>query len=676
MNPIQQKQQSESAKRASVSRLYAIIAVLLFGFLAFQLWSHAASTSVTVDEVPHILAGYRYWQCGDFAINPEHPPLLKLLAASPLNFRAFIAPAVNCGLRPTTKLDGLLDGFLFLAKNGADSIVIPARVAASLMSLLLALLVFFAAREMFGRAIALAALALFVFEPNIIAHGSLVTTDMAVSAGFFAAVYALYRYRKSPSVIRFLIVGFGVGLTLAAKHSGILVVPILFLLLTADVFLFRKTEIRTRLSRQVFRQAAVFAGILFVGFVLLWASYGFRYYALPNSTESVLLNEILPPVTDFTNPKSFLKQTARTFAQILPESYVVGFADVMATNSRPMILFGELYPTGKWFYFPVAFLIKTSVALLVLLSFGLLNFKLYREYPREVLFLLLPPLVYFAFSLTSEMNIGVRHLLPVYAFFIVIAAAGACALVRKYQIALYILIVLLIFHAAATVRTAPNYIAFANDFWGGTNNTHRLLADSNVEWGQNLKLVNQYLAAEKINDCWFANYGGGELARINQPCKLLPGSFAWDATEEPVERVPSTIEGTILLSVAVFPPRGGAEYSQFLQAEPIAFIGGSVFVYRGRFEIPLASALSYAARSGQLVRLNRFEEAVTDARKAVELAPDDPRPHIALGTALSRKNEGGEARGEFETTIRLAESNSVLYGQIVAQAREELERLQ
>ena len=656
--------------------LFRAAVCLLFGAFAFQLWFHAAQTSATIDEVPHILAGYRHWQCADFAINPAHPPLLKLLAASPLISRTLVEPPIwECGTRPTSKYDATLAGFSFLARNDTDGIVIPARLAAAVLSLLLAILVFLAAREMFGRAEALAALTLLVFEPNIIAHGSLVTTDMAVSAGFFAAVYALYRYRKSPSVIRFLILGAAIGLTLAAKHSGILVVPVLFLLLIADFLLFRRFENQIPLKRQIIRDTAAFAGAVLIGLVMLWACYGFNRYALPKTGGETILAEVFPPQTPEGKPPSALRQTLKTITGVFPESYTVGMADVLSSSSRPMYLLGEVYPTGRWFYFPVAFLIKTSIALLVLLAAGLLTFKLYRERGREMLFLLLPSLAFFGISLLSKMNIGVRHILPVYGFFIVIAAAGGCALSRKHKIAAWVLILLLVAHAATAFQTAPNYLAFSNILWGGTNNTYRLLTDSNVEWGQNLKLVNEYLRSENINDCWFANFGGGELARRALPCRLMPGSYDWNATEEPVDPIPGVIEGTILLSVAVLPPLGGDEYKSVIASEPVAQIGGSIFVYRGRFEVPLASALSYVARSQQLVRMNRFEEAIVDGRQAINLLPDDARSHYALGVALARADQRDEARREFEATIQLAKSNPALFRQAEMRAGAELEQL-
>lgn len=657
----EQKPTGSEVVRKRIKFLVPAVVVVLFGLFAFQLWSHATQTSATIDESPHIFAGYRYWQCGDFGVNVEHPPLLKLLAAVPLMSKALIQPSWECGSKVTSTDESYLAGNLFISKNDPDNIVVPARLSAALISLFLALMVFLAAREMFGRFESVIALGLLVFEPNIIAHGSLVTTDMAVAATMFAAVYAFCRYRNDPTWIRFLVVGLATGATLASKHSGILILPILTLLFITDFFLARKTETGGNVGRRLMRRVGSFAGIVFFAFAVLWAFYGFRYDSVPNDSQPPALVasifENAPP--EIVN--SPVVQTMRVVTHIFPESYAAGLFHVMRSgNDRPMFLFGEVYPTARWFYFPAAFLIKTSVALLILLVVSFLTIGLYRTRRREMLFLLLPAALFLGISLGSGLNIGVRHILPIYPFFIVIAAAGVGYWATKHRIVRYFLIALLIFHAVTAFRTAPNYLAFANDFWGGTNKTHRLLSDSNVEWGQNYKLVREYVERRNLSDCHIATFGYGELVQAYQPCKLMPNDYGWNLTEQLSEPVPPVVEGTIFLSVASFPPLGGDEYEPILKTEPVAIIGGSIFVYRGRFEVPLVAALSYAGRAEQLIELNRLDEAVAAGQKSVELAPDDPRPHLALALALSTINRPDEARSELERCIKLAEAHAYM----------------
>jgi 4-amino-4-deoxy-L-arabinose transferase-like glycosyltransferase len=653
VNSIEQKQEFGIAAKYR-KYLFLPAALLLFGLFAIQLLFHAARASTTVDESPHILAGHRYWQCGDFGINPEHPPLLKLLAAAPLNFRGLKEPNRDCGSRMTSKGESFIAGRKFLSDNGVDEIVFPARVSAMLVSLLLAVVVFLAAREMFGRGTALTALSLLAFEPNLIAHGSLVTTDMALTATAFAAVYALYRFLNDQNAFRFLIAGLTVGLMLAAKHSAVLFLPVLFALFVADAF-FRRSE--ASLTKQIFRNTSAFAGIFLVGLILLWAFYGFRYYAIPSATENTISVENY--IKEKSSPKmaeSFAAKAVSNISRtrILPESYVLGLADILAWSSRSAFIFNRAYTTGQWFYFPLAFIVKTSIPLLLLLPFGLLMPFFQKEKRREMMFLLAPPLFFFAVSLTWKLNLGVRHILPVYAFFIIAAAAGAVAISQRFKPFRYVLILLLLFHAATASRIAPNYIAFSNDFWGGVNNTYRVFpGDSNTEFGQNDKLVAEYVAHENIKDCWYAPFDTTiDILPADFPCRYIATASA-GSTERLFEPVPPIIEGTILLSTTVLPPRA-EEFLPIAQSvAPIAQIGGSVFVYRGRFEIPQAAAWSLSARVEQLIYLKRFEEAFTDARKAVELAPTSPYSHFALGLALENLGRKEEARQAFETEIKL-----------------------
>ncbi len=677
MNPTEEKTNAPKMAQQREKFLFAIAVVLLFGLFAFQLWFHAVRTSATFDEPAHTVAGYRYWQCGDFGINPEHPPMLKLLATTSLNFRAnLIEPKGNCGVRYTPKpeMDGL--GGMFMTDNGVDSVLIPARLLVALLSLGLAALIFLATWKMFGRWEALTALAILAFEPNLIAHGALVTTDMALTATAFGAVFALYAYAKNPTWTRFAVVGLAFGLMLGAKHSAVIFVAVLFVVFIADAFLFRSTEIS--LPKMIVRRVATFAGFFLIGLVLLWSFYGFRYYALPNTGgEMVSVDEYIktngrPEMVESVSAKIVITVNK---LRVFPESYILGLADVIAAGSRNVTIFDKDYPTGQWFYFPLGFVVKSSIALLLLLPLGFIFTFFETGKRREMFFILVSPLLFFAFALTSKLNIGVRHILPVYGFFIVAAAVGAVWMSRKFRVFRYILIALLIFHAVTAFRTAPNYIAFANDFFGGSNNSYRVFRDSSTEWGQNYKLINEYLQRENISDCWFAGIGNLEVMRVSQPCRIMPDRLLRGFSSQINEIIPPVVEGTVLISINNLPPKAGAEYLAFTQAEPIAQIGGTIFVYRGRFEIPLAAALSRVVRANQLIRFKRFDEAITEGRAAIELAPNDARTHLTLALALLRADKKDEAKREFEAVIEASKSNPTLFRGQEVFARQELERL-
>jgi hypothetical protein len=622
-----------SSRRRALTGLAAGAA--LVGLFAVQLWVHATRTSPTLDEPYHILAGYRYWECGDFGIYPEHPPLAKLIAALPIRSWDLAGPPWPCGSRLTPLAEGFQAGTRFALENGIDRVVVPARLASSLVALALAALVALAALEMFGRAEALVALALVAFEPTLVAHGSLASTDMPVTAGLFAAAYALYRYASRPGAARLVAAGLAVGVGLASKHSALVAAPIVCALPLVDAALEARAggAPRAGFTRRALRSAAAGAAAVGVGLAVLWACYGFRYHALPGAAADGASVEAA--IRSSPHPEA-AASAAGTVAAVLqrlrlvPEAYTYGLGYVAGYGERPTYLLGARFPTGQWFYFPVAFLIKTSIPLLALLAVALATRELYGR-RREMLFLLAPSVAYFALCMTSGVNIGIRHVLPCYPFFAVVAAAGACYWARRSRAALWAVAALLIFHAVTAARTLPDDIAFANDLWGGTSNTWRLLHDSNVDWGQNLEAVAGYLDRERVDSCWFACYGNGEMASAIVPrCRLLPAP-GWTNGDTPVEPVPDVLEGTVLVSASVLADRDGAAlYAPVASSEPVAVIGGGVLVFRGRFEVPLLAAFGRIDRAGQLARLGRVDEARAELEAVVAAARANPS---ALGPA-------------------------------------------
>jgi hypothetical protein len=664
---------TESSQPRPARTVFITLTVLLFAVFASQLVYHAVRTSATVDEPFHVLAGHRHWRCGDFGINPEHPPLAKLLATIPLNFRELTEPPWDCGSKLTPKFDGFSYGASFLVENGMDSVLIPTRLAVSLMSLLLALLVFLAAWEMFGRWEALTALAIVAFEPNLIAHGSIVTTDMAISATAFGAVYALYRFAKEQTLPRFLVAGFALGLMLAAKHSAVIFVGILFALLIADT-LFFKNE-RWLLNRML-RRTAAFAGMFLIGLAILWSFYGFRYRAISNKAAPTI--SVADYIRENGRPESTESSPARTteaisHTGIFPESYVLGMADVISWSSRNTVLFGRNYPAGNWLFFPVSLAVKSNIAL-VLAPLGVIFLCFARKKWREGMFLLIPAILFLIFASLSSFTNGVRHILPIYAFLIIIASAGAIWLCRKFNGFRYVCVALLVFNAAASVRTAPRYLAFANDVWGGDKNTHRIFRGANVDTGQSMKLVSEYLASQNIKDCWLSSFVHPEMIRAVQPCRPMPSWLRPAVSRYAIDAVPPVIEGVVVLSANQLPPMAGDEYIPVAKSEPIAFIGANTYVYRGRFEVPLVAAISRVHRSNHFLRVNDIDQAISEALQAVGLGPNDARPHLALGLALARSGQKEEARGELKKAAELAKDDPRFRNQEV-RANQELERL-
>jgi len=559
-------------------------------------------------------------------------------------------------------------GRKFLYANEADFLLSLARMAASLFTLVLALLVFQATDQMFGRGPAFLALGLFIFEPDLLGHGALVTTDMGLACCLFAAVFAFYRYVRQPTLLRLIECGFATGLVLAVKHSGVLIFPILGLLALVELWISRRTsagsasepERKTEsILRRGLRLATALLLFALIAVVVLWGFYGFRFRARPNGLK------MEPPLTEFVkesmNQVKFRAITTAERWRALPESYLYGLGYVMLAEERPTFLFGKVYPSGRWFYFPAAFLVKSTLAFLLLLALVPMAKALRRvEVRREVLFLTLPPTLFLIVSLTSGLNIGLRHILPIYPFLLIVAAASAWSLAKRGRRWAYVVGLLILFHVTSSLRAFPNYLAYSSEIWGGPANTYKFLADSSVDWGQGLKGAKRYLDQRRVADCWLAYFGTVDPTYYQLPCRLLPTAFG-GVWEKPPQIIPQVIEGTVLVSATemsgqFWGPGEMNPYEQFFRTSPVDNIGGSILVYRGRFEVPLLCAESHVIRGWEFSGSNRLDQALAEARTAVALAPRSIDSYYLLGYVLKQSHKSAEARQAFQAALALAQT--------------------
>ena len=637
----------------------AAVLVLLAIFLV-ELLVPARHQSQAIDEACHIYSGYRYWTKADFGMNPEHPPLVKLLAALPL-----LPMRLNVPPPPAAffKNSEFLGGSEFLYSNDADAILFRSRAAVSLLAIALALLVFAASYEMFGARTALIALLLCVFEPNIVAHGAFVTTDIAMAMFLLAAVYTFYRYVKKPSAARLAVAAVVTGLSLTAKHSGILLCPILILLAVAEIARPAKApEDNSRpLRKQIFGFALALIVIAAVGVGILWSAYGFRFAARP---AGLAMDPSLQQYVAQLEHHNFAAKAITTAVHyhLLPEAYLYGLADVEnAPRYLTSYLFGTLYPHGQWFYFPAVFVIKSTLGfLLLLLLFPVAIALCVQNYSREFLFLGIPPVIYFLVAMASGFNIGVRHILPIYPFLLILAAFVAGELIQKNKVWATVAIALVTFHVVSSARAFPNDLAYANEMWGGPANTYKILTNSNVDWGQQLKVTKKYLDQHHIQDCWFSYF---DWAFVNPqyygiPCKPLPGylSQAFDIYPPPA---PAKITGTVLISADELAGEGWGPgvlnpYEQFQQMKPVAEIADGILVFQGSFDVPLASAKSHAFAAMGLMTKGQPEQALAEAQTAVATDPDDVASETALCRALALIGRKDDAHAAYDRGMKLA----------------------
>jgi len=563
----------------------ALLCVLFLELLAVNV-----RTSMSWDEGHHLFDGYTVLKHLDYNLNPEVPPAAKVLAAVPLLSMQLYEP-VQQG-RPT-QTESYLDGKDFLFRNDANNLLLRGRTAISLLTVGLALLIFLMAKEMFGLTAAFLALAFFVFDPNILAHGALVTTDAAISLWIFAAVFAWYRYARAPSIGRLALVALAVGLALATKFTALFLVPILFLLACVE-------SASERNWRILARRGAALTGVFAVAYGILWMSYGFRYAARPHGMAmNPALADYLKEYAKIASPRPF-ELLARW--HIFPEAYIWGLVNTKITEFRDVsYLFGVIHPHGSWLYFPAAILIKETMPFLLLMVCAVvLSFRL-REYWLRWAVQLVPVAVFLGIAMHSAMNIGVRHVLPILPFLYILGASALAALMvrdRRWMIAVA---VLLVWQAVTSARSFPGYMAYANELWGGPDRVHLYLSDSNSDWGQELKSVSSYLKSRGVTECWMAYTAAGVTDEhyYGVPCRRLPTTVSLFWLRVPMQ-VPDEIDGPVLISDGeleglALPPGMPNPYAQFRSLKPAAVLDGGIFVYEGHYNVHQAAEMVRAA---------------------------------------------------------------------------------
>ena len=632
----------------------AVVALLILQVAQFTYVVHRES--LTWDEGDHSFSAYMMWKTRDYGLNPEHPPLVKLLAAVPTLGKNLWTPPLQGRF---FKGETYLDGRDWLARNdgGSQHLVFQMRMMTGILAVGLSLVIFFAAREFFGIGAALLALVLASFDPNLLAHSALVTTDMGVTCFLLAAIYAFYRYAKKPGWWRLIVVAVAAGLLISSKHSGILFAPIVLVLILWEVAAAsRGARLRTAL-----RFAGAFLFIVIGSCIVLWAFFGFRYAARPAGLQ------LHPSLAAYAAGLSHFDQSViLRFARwhLLPESELMGLVDVkIMAQDYPTFILGRVYAHAVWWYFPVAVLIKTTLGLFALLALSLFAIVTGRlRWSREVAYLVLPASVYFAIAMAAGMDIGARHILPLYAIAAILAGGAIMALCRRngrwIPAWTWVCSLLVVAHVASALSVFPNYMAYANRAWGGPENLHNLLSDANVDWAQQLYQVREWQDLHPSQPCWFAYFAYPEIdpAVYGIHCSMLPtADTGWDGGSS---IVPPVIHRPVIISAGDL---SGCEWSSsqlnpyrsFQHVRPVASIDYGVFVYQGTFAVPQAAALSRAQHVSEWLHQNP-QQALVLAREAVAIDPGDLAAETALGDAAAAAGHAQEARTAFESAILAA----------------------
>jgi hypothetical protein len=574
-----------------------IIALSVFTVLFLTLAvSSFIRMSATFDEPAHLTSGYFSLKAKDFRVDPEHPPFLRMWAALPLLTQRNIKfPEQTIDHTDSlewvtgTEKYALIDSFVYEI-NDADRMLYPARFMITLLGVLLGFLIFFWAKEWLGFWPAVIALACYTFEPNILAHSSLVTTDLGVSCFIFGAVYFLWRTTRLLSVTNLIGLLVLCGFAAISKFSAIILGPIFLLLLLIRALrkapwqckIGKLSELRTITGRTA-ASAAVLLLVAFASWAAIWTVYGFRYMPSSSPTWRFALED-----------NSTVRERAPMLAgvvhwidakHLLPNAYSEGLLlEQTKSVGRMSFLDGDMKQNGWWYYFPFAFLIKTPISLILLFAGGLILCAVkWKTFLANTLFVLAPLCIYVTVAISSDINIGLRHILPIYPFVILLAAFCAAKFVQtKRGIIVVVAGALCLFWLFEFARAYPHDLAFFNSFVGGPANGYKYLADSNVDWGQDLKGLKHWMDAHDVKQINLVYFGTADPAYYGIQYTRLPGGTVHPHLQNPLvmPQLPGYVAISTTVVDGVYLTREGRKfYAPLVDREPVATIGNSINIY-------------------------------------------------------------------------------------------------
>ncbi|MGW3098482.1 phospholipid carrier-dependent glycosyltransferase [Streptomyces sp. NPDC001102] len=535
-----------AAHRPGRRWLLPLLVVILLGQMAAAMVTAAVQQTPTIDEPIYVATAADYLREHRVRLNPEHPPLGKLVVAVGV---AVADPHVDTAYRgDQTQYARHL---LYESGNDPWRLMFWARLPMMVLTLLFGLVVFAFAREVAGAAAGAVALALYALSPDVIAHGSLATLDVPAAGFVLTSAWLLWRARRRPRLYVPL-GGLALGAGLATKMSVLPVVPVLMALAAWSVW----GTVSGDRRRAFGRAAAGAAVVALAGLAVVWLSYlvvdpRLRWSAAGQQVPAVhglkgLLLRLMP----------------------FPPSYLDGMRIQFGLERYPWqgFLFGHLYTGSRWYYLPAALLVKTPLGMLALWAAGAAAVVAVRRLRPAAPYVLVPPAVLLASAMTGSRDFGTRYAVFVPMF---LAVAAGCALAVRRRWATLATGALVLFVAVSSLRTFPYYLPYSNEAFGGPDKTYLRLHDSNVDWGQDLgRLADRLRERYRGEKVWLVYKGSG-----------VPSYYGIDAAD-PREVAPRQVHGLLVVSDSVVDKARGRLRTLIDSSRPVDEVGHSITIYR------------------------------------------------------------------------------------------------
>lgn len=530
--------------------LIRLAVVALLAEMAFAMLSTAVAQTPTIDEPVYVGTAAVYLYEHSLRYNPEHPPLGKLIIAAGL---AFAEPHLDTAF--VGSQSDLGRHLLYESGNDPWRLMLFARLPMILLTLLCGLVAFVFARDLVGPVGGLVALALYAFSPDLIAHGSLATLDVAAAGLLLTAVWLVWRARLRP--LRYLPpAALALGAAMATRMSVLPAVGVLLLLVVASVWY--ATRGRTDIPTWVRPLGAGLAAALAVAVIavgVVWVSYLAVDPHLRWSTPDT--------VPAIGGPRGFIVDWLP-----FPRPYRDGMRIQFGLEDSTFggFLFGRQYLGPLWYYLPAALLVKTPLGMLLLWLAGAVTMVTVPRLRPAAPYVLVPPAVLVASVLHGSRDFGTRYAIMVPMF---LAVGAATVLVVRRRWVRVATATLVLFVAVSSLWTYPYYLPYSNEAFGGPSKTYLRLHDSNVDWGQDLgRLADRLRQRYPDEKIWLVYKGSG-----------VPSWYGIDAAD-PLAVPPDQVRGLLVVSDTSIDKAGEPLAALIRDSTPIDEVGHSITIFR------------------------------------------------------------------------------------------------
>jgi hypothetical protein len=604
-----------SKQKTNSAFFLVIIAGLLVVFFLTG-WTAWRDKSATFDEPLHYTGAWLETHYADFRCDPEDPPLWQYYAILGTDKSRLHFPTSGLiwdRMLTDRRVEGLFfrQVFFYMPGNDVMGVLPDARLRMLLLGVILGAGIAWWAWRLGGPVAGAVAVAAFCLDPNFLAHSPLLKNDVPIAMIFLWFMAAIWRIGRHATLLNCMALALSIGVALTVKFSGILTIPILILALTARALIPEpwpclKWMAQTR-NRRFASAAGISSASCAIAYVFVWACYRFRYG--PSTDPRQLFDfsemwwiaakhEAFAAYNTFNLSGAQLQQWYIHWKpgvvyrvvlwignhHLMPQSWVEGLLFTWGTApGRDAFLLGTNAMSGRWYYFPIVIAVKTPLGTLAALAISAVYWAVNRaSFARfwDCLALLLLPIVYLATAMTSDLNLGVRHILPVYPFlFIILGLTAANGLRRFRRPATVVIALFLLGLATETYAAYPDYIPFFNIAAGGWKNGPRILGDSNVDWGQDLPAIAKWQREHPQYQLFLSYFGSVDPRYYGIHYVSLPNSNSLD-DEAPNNSRPHVyaISGNAPHDPWLSPEMRDF-YTKLQSREPVAVLGHCIYLY-------------------------------------------------------------------------------------------------